>query len=41
MTAVDPDFQRHYRTWIAFTKFVKISLVVIILILIGMALFLL
>jgi hypothetical protein len=41
MSAVDPEFQRHYRTWIAFTHFVKISMVVIILILIGMALFLL
>ena len=41
MTTVDPDYQRHYRSWIGFTKFIKISMVVIVLILIGMALFLL
>lgn len=41
MTAADPDYQRHYRNWIGFTKFIKVSLVVIVLILIGMALFLL
>lgn len=41
MTAVDPEFRRHYRTWIGFTRFIKIGLVTIVVILIGMALFLL
>ena len=37
MTTVDPEFERHRRTWIGFTWFIKISLVVIVLILAGMA----
>jgi hypothetical protein len=41
MTAVDPDYQRHYRTWIGFTRLIKWGLIIVILILIGMALFLL
>ena len=41
MTAVDPEFQRHYRSWIGFTWFLKIGIAVVILILVGMALFLL
>jgi ABC-type microcin C transport system permease subunit YejE len=40
MTAVDPELERHRRTWIGFTRFIKISLLVIVLILIGMAIFL-
>ena len=40
MTAIDPDFERHRRTWIGFTHFIKIMLAVIILTLIGMAIFL-
>ena len=40
LTAIDPELERHHRTWIAFTWFIKISLVVVILILAGMALFL-
>jgi hypothetical protein len=41
MSAVDPEFQRHYRTWIGFTHFMRIGLIAVIIILIGMALFLL
>ena len=41
MAAVDPDFERHRRAWIGFTWFIKISLLVIVVILIGMAIFLL
>ncbi len=37
MTAVDPEFERHRRTWIGFTWFIKISLLVIVVILIGLA----
>jgi hypothetical protein len=40
MAVMDPEFERHRRTWIGFTRFLKISLVVIVLVLIGMALFL-
>jgi len=40
LTATDPELERHHRTWIAFTRFIKISLGVIILVLAGMALFL-
>jgi hypothetical protein len=40
MTAIDPELERHRRTWIGFTWFIKISLLVIVLILVGMAIFL-
>jgi len=41
MSVADPELQRHRQTWIGFTRFLKITLVVVVLILIGMALFLL
>ena len=41
MTAIDPEYQRHRQTWIGFTRFIKIALAVIVLILIGLAIFLL
>ena len=41
MTAVDPELARHRSTWIGFTWFIKISILVIVLILAGMAIFLL
>ena len=41
MTAIDPELERHRRTWLGFTWFIKISLLVVVIILIGMALFLL
>lgn len=37
MTVMDPEFERHRRTWIGFTRFIKISTVVIIVILVGLA----
>ena len=40
MSTADPELERHRRTWIGFTHLMKITLVVIVLILIGMALFL-
>ena len=40
MAAIDPELERQRRTWIGFTWFIKISLLVIVIILIGMALFL-
>jgi IS5 family transposase len=41
MAAVDPELERHRRTWIGFTWFIKISLLVIVLLLIAMAILLL
>ena len=41
MTAVDPDFERHRQTWIGFTRFIQIAIAVIVVILAGMAIFLL
>lgn len=41
MAAIDPELERHRRTWLGFTWFIKISLLVVVIILIGMALFLL
>ena len=41
MTVVDPELERHRRTWIGFTWFIKISLLTVVIILILMALFLL
>jgi hypothetical protein len=37
MSVADPELERHRRTWIGFTRFMKISLVAVVLILIGMA----
>ena len=37
MSVMDPELERHRRSWIGFTKFIKISLLVIIVILIGLA----
>ncbi len=41
MAAIDPEFERHRRTWTGFTWFIKISILVIIIILAGLAIFLL
>jgi hypothetical protein len=40
MAVMDPEFERHRRTWIGFTWFIKISILVIVITLAGMALFL-
>ena len=39
MALVDPNFEQHRQTWLAFTRLVKYALGVIILILIGLAIF--
>jgi hypothetical protein len=39
MTAVDPQFQQHRQTWLAFTRLIKYALAIIIIILIGLAYF--
>jgi hypothetical protein len=41
MAVVDPQFQQHYRTWIGFTRLIKFGLLAIIILLVGMAIFLL
>ena len=41
MAVIDPELERHRRTWIGFTWFLKIMIVLIVLILSGMAIFLL
>ena len=41
MTAIDPEFERHRQTWIGFTRFLRYALAIIVIILIGMAIFLL
>ena len=39
MALVDPDFEQHRRTWIGFTRVVRYAMAVIVLILIGLAIF--
>jgi Bacterial aa3 type cytochrome c oxidase subunit IV len=39
MALVDPNFEQHRQTWMAFTRLVRWALAVIILILIGLAIF--
>jgi len=41
MTAIDPELERHRQTWIGFTRLIKYSLAIVVIILIGMAIFLL
>jgi len=40
MAAIDPEFERHRRTWIGFTRLIKYAIVLIVIILAGMAIFL-
>jgi len=39
MAVVDPNFEQHRQTWIGFTRLVRYVLAVIVLILIGLAVF--
>ncbi len=41
MTAIDPELERHRQTWIGFTRLIRYALAIIVIILIGMAIFLL
>jgi Bacterial aa3 type cytochrome c oxidase subunit IV len=41
LTTMDAETERHLQTWIGFCRFMKIMVVVIVLILLGMAIFLL
>jgi hypothetical protein len=40
MAAIDPELERHRRTWIGFTRLIKYALAAIVVILVGMAIFL-
>jgi hypothetical protein len=40
-TTVDAETERHRQTWLGFCRFMRTMVVVIVLILVGMALFLL
>jgi hypothetical protein len=40
MAAVDPELERHRQTWIGFTRLIRYALAIIVIILIGMAIFL-
>lgn len=40
MSAVDPELERHRRTWIGFTWFIKVSLLTIVTIIVLLAIFL-
>ena len=41
MAAIDPEHERHRQTWIGFTRLIKYAIAVIVIILVGMAIFLL
>jgi hypothetical protein len=41
MAVVDPEYQQHYRTWIGFTRLIKFGLLAMVILLVGMAIFLL
>jgi Bacterial aa3 type cytochrome c oxidase subunit IV len=39
MAVVDPDFEQHRRTWIAFTRLIRYVLATIVIVLVGLAIF--
>ena len=39
MALVDPNFEQHRQTWLGFTRVVRNAMAVIVLILIGLAIF--
>ena len=41
LTTMDAETQRHQQTWLGFVRFMKIMVVAIVIILVGMAIFLL
>jgi hypothetical protein len=41
LTTMDPELERHRHTWLGFVRFMKIMIVLIVMILGGMAIFLL
>jgi hypothetical protein len=41
LTTMDAETERHLQTWLGFCRFARIMIVLIVLILVGMAIFLL
>jgi Bacterial aa3 type cytochrome c oxidase subunit IV len=41
MAAIDSELERHRRMWISFTRLMKYAVAVIVIVLVGMAIFLL
>ncbi|HTZ37532.1 MAG TPA: aa3-type cytochrome c oxidase subunit IV [Stellaceae bacterium] len=41
LSTVDADLERHRQTWLGFCRFMRIMVMVVVLILVGMAIFLL
>jgi hypothetical protein len=41
VAAIDPELERHRQTWVGFTRLIKYAIAIILIILIGMAIFLL
>jgi len=41
MAVIDPELERHRRTWIGFTRLLKYAIAIVVVILVGMAVFLL
>jgi hypothetical protein len=41
LTTMDAETERHRQTWLGFVRFVKIMTTIVVLILVGMAIFLL
>jgi hypothetical protein len=41
LTTMDPEAERHRQIWLGFVRFMKIMITVVVLILVGMAVFLL
>jgi len=39
MAVVDPDFEQHRRTWMGFTRLIRYALALIVIILVGLAIF--
>ena len=40
MAVVDPDYEQHRQTWLGFTRLIRYALAIIVIVLIGMAIFL-
>jgi hypothetical protein len=41
MAAIDPELERHRQTWVGFTRLIKYAIAIIVIVLVGMAIFLL
>jgi Bacterial aa3 type cytochrome c oxidase subunit IV len=39
MAVIDPQFEQHRQTWLAFTRLIKYALAIIVIVLVGLAIF--